>query len=160
MLERIRTHGENPSFLSLSPVVRFEDGNETGIAELSESVLCGLEIIEQLPEKTEFKIVWQSAETGKISEYFLIDASGVEIRAEADIPKGAELIRYVPVIETDGYEKSDTENTEKLVTVKYRGAKLFIYGKDFEPTDKKYSNRDGIYHAFVCGGEYIKFKVE
>lgn len=158
MLERIRTHGENPSFLSLSPVVRFEDGNETGIAELSESVLCGLEIIEQSPEKTEFKIVWQSAETGKISEHFLIDASGVEIRAEADIPKGAELIRYVPVIETDGSEKSDTENTEKLVTVKYRGAKLCIYGENFEPSDKKYANRDGIYRAFVCSGERIKFK--
>ena len=42
--------------------------------------------------------------------------------------------------------------------VKYRGAKLCIYGENFEPSDKKYANRDGIYRAFVCSGEHIKFK--
>ena len=159
LLGRILPKGENPSFLSLSPVVRFEEGSETSIAELSENISCELEIIVQSPQKTEFKTIWRAAEIGEISEHFLIDASGVEIRSEADIPKGAKLIRYVPVIETDGKEKSDTENTRELVTVKYRGAKLCIYGENFEPSDKKYANRDGIYRAFVCSGERIKFKV-
>lgn len=160
LFKRIHAEDENPSFLSLSPVVAFSDGTEMRIADLSGNVECELDILQQSENNVSFDLIWKSPEfkgLSEIKESYVLSNSGVEIRASADLSENARLIRYIPVIETDGNDASSVSVTKSLVCVDYKGFKLKISGNEFFRVNKTFSNRDGIYNLLCCDGEYICF---
>ena len=160
LFKRIHAEDENPSFLSLSPVVAFSDGTEMRIADLSGNVECELDILQQSENNVSFDLIWKSPEFkgfSEIKESYVLSNSGVEIRASADLSENARLIRYLPVIETDGNDASSVSVTKSLVCVDYKGFKLKISGNEFFKVNKTFSNRDGIYNLLCCDGEYIRF---
>ncbi len=160
LFKRIHAEDENPSFLSLSPVVAFSDGTEMRIADLSGNVECKLDILQQSENNVSFDLIWKSPEFkgfSEIKESYVLSNSGVEIRASADLSENARLIRYIPVIETDGNDASSVSVTKSLVCVDYKGFKLKISGNEFFRVNKSFSNRDGIYNLLCCDGEYIRF---
>lgn len=160
LFKRIHAEDENPSFLSLSPVVAFSDGTKMRIADLSGNVECELDILQQSENNVSFDLIWKSPEFkgfSEIKESYVLSNSGVEIRASADLSENARLIRYIPVIETDGNDASSVSVTKSLVCVDYKGFKLKISGNEFFRVNKTFSNRDGIYNLLCCDGEYICF---
>ena len=160
LFKRIHAEDENPSFLSLSPVVAFSDGTKMRIADLSGNVECELDILQQSENNVSFDLIWKSPEFkgfSEIKESYVLSNSGVEIRASADLSENARLIRYIPVIETDGNDASSVSVTKSLVCVDYKGFKLKISGNEFFRANKTFSNRDGIYNLLCCDGEYICF---
>lgn len=160
LFKRIHAEDENPSFLSLSPVVAFSDGTKMRIADLSDNVECKLDILQQSENNVSFDLIWKSPEFkgfSEIKESYVLSNSGVEIRASADLSENARLTRYIPVIETDGNDASSVSVTKSLVCVDYKGFKLKISGNEFFRVNKSFSNRDGIYNLLCCDGEYIRF---
>lgn len=162
LFKRIYAGGENPSYLSLSPVVAFSDGTEIRISDLSGNVECELKILQQSENNVSFDLTWKSPEFkgfSEIKESYVMSNSGVEIRASADFSENAKLIRYIPVIKTDGSAVSSVSVTKKRVSVGYKGSRLEISGDGFIRSDKSFSNRDGIYNLLCCDGEYICFRI-
>ena len=152
--------------VAIGPGWENKKGERHWLAEFSKEIeKVEIEKIKEEIEEVEFKVTYQGKfkDCETVSEIYKLNTKGLEITDEINKNK---ILVQIPLLETDGLNKSEIEIGKKGFKVKYMGHTYEIICIEPEETNiflESFSapNRNGIYKigCFGSRGNRIKYRI-